>query len=402
MAEVVLHIGTKKTGTTYLQSFLSANRQGLAVAGWTYPAFLGRRNHHGLAIPFTADKTSETHQLSNVGNRQAAERAISDLDEQLTKHVKPDQRWVFSSEFLSSRLLTDTEIRNMLALLRGHFSTVRAVVYFRRQDFMVPSTYSQAVKEGSSADLDWRFVESRMADFNNLAVFRSWRRQLGDENLTALPYFEDYKVQPQRLLASFLTACGIPDSDDYEPPSQSAQNPQLRSEGIAVLRAINARFPASPPASRSARQQRIAIARRIAKTTNGPVIGLTPELLRAIMANFADRNAELVADMGDPTQWATWLAQPPAPVAERADQVVTNARLAEVLLGLPGGKGKVSAVFVAQLISLLSRPAGIVDWSDPQGYPVMGGYRRVARNSRRLFTAHAARASHRLSRSGKG
>lgn len=45
-----LHIGTEKTATTTIQSFLSLNRKRLREYGYFYPESIGFLNHSSLSI----------------------------------------------------------------------------------------------------------------------------------------------------------------------------------------------------------------------------------------------------------------------------------------------------------------------------------------------------------------
>ena len=52
MARLVLHIGTKKTGSTLIQALLAQNRDRLSSNGWSYPDFLQKRNDDEFDLIF--------------------------------------------------------------------------------------------------------------------------------------------------------------------------------------------------------------------------------------------------------------------------------------------------------------------------------------------------------------
>ena len=52
MAQLVLHVGAHKTGTTYLQNLFHQNRAALADAGIYYPDIGPNTAHHVLASPW--------------------------------------------------------------------------------------------------------------------------------------------------------------------------------------------------------------------------------------------------------------------------------------------------------------------------------------------------------------
>jgi len=48
--DLVLHIGTGKTGTTSIQSFMNANRSRLAELGFLYPRTPGKVRHTRISL----------------------------------------------------------------------------------------------------------------------------------------------------------------------------------------------------------------------------------------------------------------------------------------------------------------------------------------------------------------
>lgn len=234
-AQAVLHIGTKKTGTTYLQVLLKRNQAKLRESGWEYPAFLGRRNHLMMAVPFAADKDSDIHRAVNLTTRAQTQGHLANLNAELSEQVKPGQKWLFSSEFFASRLRSEAEIRACVGFLRQHFDDIKVVVYFRRPEFMVASTYSQSVKEGLSHRLDMAYVERRSHDFSHLPLLAKWQAVLGSDNVKTMPYLERYRSDSEAMLDSFLTTVGVPLRDDWSQPDRTSSNQSLRSEGLAVF-----------------------------------------------------------------------------------------------------------------------------------------------------------------------
>ncbi len=380
-AKAVLHIGTKKTGTTHLQEFLLINQGTLKECGWDYPEFLNNRNHLMMAIPFTENKATPIHQAMQVSNSAASEAAISELDAQLAAKVKPGQKWIFTSEFFASRLRAGPEVQTCLTFLRKHFTDIEVLVYCRRPEFMVASTYSQSVKEGATIPLDLAYVESRQHDFAQLDFLNLWSGAVGADKIIARPYFEHFGKNSRLIIDDFLGALGIPQDADWVEPARAASNPRLSTEGVEVLRTINFVSPRPDNYSRTLVRQRAELARRVQATTGGERVGLTEELTLALQSKFANQNNQVAARYKT-QEWQDWLAQPPKPPASSAGITVTNTRLAEVLIGLIDETGTVSPGFIAQTIGRLSTPLGIVNWSDPAGHPNFTGWRRKIRTAR--------------------
>ena len=383
----VLHIGTKKTGTTYLQNLLINNQQVLADAGWTYPDFLDRRNHLTIALPFAANKDTEIHRAQELTTEEANAALVAEFDKQFTALVKPGDKWVFSSEFFASRLKTQAEVGACVGFLRKYFDEVKVVVYYRRPEFMVPSTYSQSVKEGLSRDLDMGYVERHRNDYAHLELLTGWQDVVGAANVTARPYLERFRSDSRAMVDDFCAAVGIEPKTDWVEPTESASNHSLGTEGLQVLRTINFYFPRPGTTyTRPIVRQRAAVARRVQATTGGGKVGLTEVMTTALLAKFEQSNKELTAHVSGPG-WDEWLNQPaPTPVGPMPI-TMTNAQIAAAIIGIVDREEKISAAFVAQIIARLSKPAGVVDWNDPKGHPDLDGWRRKARTARTKMRA---------------
>lgn len=366
MSSVVLHIGTKKTGTTFLQSFLSRNQDALADQGWRCPTLVGRRGHHDLALAFATNKNSPWHKLHGQDSPAATEQLIGELGGFLGRSVQPDDRWVLSSEFIGSRVSTPADVGALLALLHEHFDDVRVLVYFRRQDFMVPSTYSQSIKEGSRATLDWQYVDRRIADFDHLGLFTMWCDAAGAQSVAARPFLEGYKAQPEALLADFLDAAGIATDPAFVLPGPAAVNPQLAAEGVAALRVVNAVLPRRGSDGKPMRRALSPrIARGIAAVNEGPSIALPRDLAQQIDHHFDPSNRALINVMGMSDTWSEWLAQDAKPTTEQPRPTVPNERLAQLLFAASAVEELFPPVLLARLTARMSV---ITDWSDPAGY----------------------------------
>ena len=58
-SDIVLHIGSGKTGTTSIQRFLAQNRARLAELGLLYPQTPGRSRHYRLSLFIQPDDAVE-------------------------------------------------------------------------------------------------------------------------------------------------------------------------------------------------------------------------------------------------------------------------------------------------------------------------------------------------------
>lgn len=386
----VLHIGTKKTGTTYIQEFLRSNIDVLEQAGWSYPSFLNSRNHLGIPLPFSTYQTSDIHRAQKITTPEKAQARIVEIGQHLAENVKPGQQWIFTSEFFSSRLKFEGEVAALRDFLGHYFDEIRIVVYLRRPEFMIASCYSQSIKEGSYVPLDWEYVINRPNDYSQVSMLKRWQLAFGADNVTVRPYFEWYRHDAQAMLNDFFASVGIPHDAPWREPERRADNRSLRAEGVQVLRAINFSFPQPGVYQRTLVHQRAAVSRRVQATTGGAPIGLTAELSETALREFANANNTIVSMFGG-EQWQEWREQEMPPPADAITMTITNARLAEVVYGLVDENEKIEPGFVAQLIARMSVPVGIVNWNKPDASPDIDGFRRKIRHARGRVESTAVR-----------
>ncbi len=171
---LTFHIGTPKTGTTFLQSVLFANRELLAEQGIIYPDFhphLKRVvfNHSKLALTFdpTTGPRHETYETQDQAASRADLAAIFEADEtaqgdetaQADEAAQSDQRWLLSTE--SATKLGDDAAAELHSFLAEYFDDITIIVYLRRREFELTSRYSQRVKSGRS-DVSWSALSASL------------------------------------------------------------------------------------------------------------------------------------------------------------------------------------------------------------------------------------------------
>lgn len=370
MARLVLHIGSKKTGTTLIQACLNENPDRLAAAGWSTPDFTKNRNHAEFVLPFQ-DQVTGTHRHYGVATPELRAKKLQELDAQLARRVKPDSKWVISSEFFSTRLLTEEQVERAIAFLRPHFDQIDVVMFMRRQDYIMPSIYSQGVKGGHL--LNWSiesFERQRpILDLNTLAG--RWCAVVGRDSFHAIPYMEVKKRDPDWLLDQFARVTGIPVNSSWVPAERSVKNERLSEEGMAFLRVIDKFIPRWREDGTSNVGTRNRAVDRVVRLTPGTPFKPRAADLVAIEDSYRESNQKLVAAMPSSDDWNSWLDQPRPPASSHADvQPLSAARVAELMVAM-------------------SAPAGPLDWGQPGARPQ--AFRQLA----------AERVRNRVSRLGK-
>ncbi len=239
---VLLHIGTEKTGTTSLQSFLGSQRDELGRAGWLFPESLGARSHSALVLASAARGRCEDL-LPEFGlepgfDRAAFRRDIRDRLAAEIDEVRPECLLV-SSEHCSSRLLTPPEIGAALEFLSEWGREVEVVVYLRRQDLFLLSGYSTAVRVGETEPLSMPDEGLREFRFNYLGMLKRWRKETGSRPLVRV--FEAAQLSGGDAVVDFAETVGLPlDVRRMEVPRE---NEILSWKAIELLRRMNVYLP---------------------------------------------------------------------------------------------------------------------------------------------------------------
>ena len=146
MAEITLHIGTPKTGSTYIQSTLAAQRDFLRERGWIFPAFVPTPNQAVFSAAFASDFWNRADGFTLLATEDARADTRAELAEHISAEVEPDQQWIISSENFSYQVQEPEQLQQIVEYFSQWFSKVKAVVYFRHQDYMIVSSHAEAYK----------------------------------------------------------------------------------------------------------------------------------------------------------------------------------------------------------------------------------------------------------------
>ena len=186
--DLILHIGTEKTGTTALQHSLAGQRQQLLAGNVGYFDSLGHAgNHRRLSVyardPSRPDDAVRTLGLAIPGAHAEYRRQTERLlDEELTEHHQVET-WIASGEHMHSRLTTQAEVDCLADLLLSRFSSVTVVAVLRPQVELALSQCSTASRAGwpVAPDLLDR-VTPAQAYYNYWTLWQRWSQAFGVPN----------------------------------------------------------------------------------------------------------------------------------------------------------------------------------------------------------------------------
>jgi hypothetical protein len=242
--ELVLHIGTPKTATSYLQSFFAKNVGELSLNGIHYPAMISiEEAAAGVATSgnaFVLARSLLDEKDSRKIKGPAAEAAWSKFERVLDGSPQP--KILLSSEyFYIAPKEAYAKIREVCDQ-KGY--QCRVIVYMRRQDHFLQSQYAQYVKKAAGNQTAEQFCE----EHSNIGVFQDLKRLnliadvIGVENCIVRPYEKD-QFQGSNIGLDVLCALGISDPSDFIFPNFFINKSPSPLE-LEILRYINANNPA--------------------------------------------------------------------------------------------------------------------------------------------------------------
>jgi hypothetical protein len=339
---VVLHVGTMKSGTTFLQNVVSANREALRAQG---VSFVGRKWREQIKAAQDA--------IEHGGEKQAPLAP----DGPWSKIVRKIEAWpgtaLFSVEFFGARKVSKIE------QIVSAFGDTRLTVVLTARDLarQIPSMWQESVQNGGRATWEeyLRAVREERKDDRLGDLFwrqqgvagmaRRWSTVVGTENVvivTAPP-----KGRPSRLLWDrYAGVVGIdPDSCSLEVTS----NPSLGLASTLVLRDLNEALAADPlPRAAYHRKVKRVLAKEGMAThrREEPTLGLDEawvyERSEQEIAALGRLGCRVVGDLAELTSYPVPGVQPAdVPVEQRLEAAVRGlSHAVRDLTWAKGGKKK--------------------------------------------------------------
>lgn len=200
-----LHIGMHKTGSTSIQYFLHANRALLHRQGVDYP----EEQRYGYAHhPLAWLCLPHARFMDPLKDKYATREAwVNDLNA-FRDRLKASR---YDRIILSSETFADTDPAKVAEYFRD-FDT-RIIVYLRRQDLYLESSYNQNRKMKiktrrltDSADRE-QYLDWIRPKLDYLALLDAWARHFGAERITVVPF--EGRCFPLGLERGFIDLAGM-------------------------------------------------------------------------------------------------------------------------------------------------------------------------------------------------
>jgi hypothetical protein len=299
--ELVLHIGSGKTGTSSIQFLLGSNRRRLAEHGWLYPSVASddwhRHTRFGLFVQSDERVVDEHAWRREQHATPAAFRKA--FQRQLVTEIRKSglSRVLLSDEALYGS--PEEALRRLRRFTDRAAGRVRVLVYLRRQDDHLISRYQQVVKVGETRRLAER---TREVDFSSPYDYHSrlstWRRVVAPTEFVVRRFEPDRFVEGS-LYQDFLDAAGLDiRASDLEPVE--LRNESLDAEAVEFLRLLNLHRVEAEGAQVGGINNRPFVV-RLAAASSGPVLTLPEPVLDDFMALWQESNEAVARDfLGEP------------------------------------------------------------------------------------------------------
>lgn len=242
MTTVYISIGTPKTGTTALQSFMRENEKLLEKQGYSYPRFdiglkniFRDRNGHFLVNNLTMNDFDEEQQKAQNVINEKAFKELKKIAEKYDNIILSDEQIWYRCNY------TENFWQELVNNFKAINCQVKIIVYLRRQDQIIQSLWNQLVKMYQRKNRP--FKESIEAgDFNYFPLdyyrhLKKIEKYIGKENLIVRPYERGQFVDGS-LYNDYFGVMGVQLTQEFT-YGKIASNVGLDGNFIEIKRVIN-------------------------------------------------------------------------------------------------------------------------------------------------------------------
>lgn len=290
MTELIIHIGTFKTGTTALQKYMSAQRDRLLTeSGLLFPKSgeIPAGGHHNLV-----------YEVTGSWKYVAARGGFADLEREISQ-TSPESVLI-SAENLSSYAVGNEGVAPHFAGFAKRLEMpVKVVCWVRPQWEYMDSYYSQGVKSGYTTCSFASFVESALKEdiYDYEKVVAPWN-----------PFATEIVVRPypgSQLIADACRIFGVGELRSEDGVSAERKNIRFGAKRLEFMRRVGAALERT----KAPFKRRIPVAHRLrdaimaADLDDVRFSGLDSSDVKRIAEHFLESNRRLSDRFGMGSDW---------------------------------------------------------------------------------------------------
>jgi hypothetical protein len=291
----VLHVGTEKTGSTSIQTFLFLNRAALLEQGWLAPLALaphapaGPLNHIILNLAGRDDDmaTDALDRACGATDREVRRKVVEWAAEQLRCEInatRPSANLVLSNEHIHSRLRSVERLIKLREFVQRFAQRIQIVVYIRAQYEMARAFANTALRNGSVVTRGVPLIKSSDQYFDLNGLVSRLSEVLGEESITVRLYPEVRHPQND-VVVDFADVLGL-DASRLRFPQR--ENTSFDLLGTSFINEINERLRFADESSRWLVSDKITAF--LSAKHRGKGVVASPQEIREFMAPFAAGN----------------------------------------------------------------------------------------------------------------
>jgi len=246
---LVLHIGTEKTGTTSIQEFLKSNIDQLKKNGAYVPrvTMVGRGNQRWIPLFANNDKYSDDFIISQqFKNEEDRKEKISYKKKQFIDECQGAANacntLILSSEHFQSRLRTLEEIQRLRNLVEEVGDKILIVIYIRDPLKTAISLLSTSIKSGNTPNTlpspNNRYVENIC---NHGQTIKRWKECFPGAKIVVKRFDRKFLAKGDVVIDFCSQFIDNFCEEEYE--FAKPTNETLTLTGMALLRKLNVKFP---------------------------------------------------------------------------------------------------------------------------------------------------------------
>ncbi len=243
---LILHIGTPKTGSTTIQHVLSQNQEALRDQGCLYPLWEGTpqaKSHMLLSRVFASPGSPPDGFDDPMWNGKDPATVMREYQAAFKQEMLalPDSitRVIISSEQFPQLTRDVADIARLRDMMAPLFDDIKVIVYLRRQDEHIASTYSQSLRRGVIRKPSFKRWDKDEHYYDYAKMLDNWASVFGERAIVPR-IFERGADKRFDVVEDFLTQAGVAPLPATE--AEAPKNQSMNLSGQRILREIGQRL----------------------------------------------------------------------------------------------------------------------------------------------------------------